>query len=192
MMRHIERQSGLIRHQRARGFSLMEVLIAMLILAIGLLGLASLQAQSLKFNHDSYVRSQSTILAYEMMDKMRADPASDYTDGVLDPDVPDDCDLSADATFINSVAPLVHKCFWLADIQGRLPAGTGTIVVNPADPNMFNVTIFWSDREINNLADCDALDPDGDATDPTDPLETRFFDAANNLCMVKQAWTVFP
>ncbi len=156
----------------------MEVLIAMLILAIGLLGLASLQAQSLKFNHDSYVRSQSTILAYEMMDKMRADPASDYTDGVLAPDVPDDCDLSADATLINSVAPLVHKCFWLADIQGRLPVGTGTIVVNPADARMFDVTISWSDREIDNAADCAAAN--------------RTFDAGNTICMVSQAWTVFP
>src|SRR5262245_8151399 len=59
-----------------RGFSLMEVLVAMLVLAIGLLGLSSLQAQSMKFNHDAFVRSQATILAYDIMDKMRADPGS--------------------------------------------------------------------------------------------------------------------
>ena len=171
-------QARLCSLQRANRFSLMEVLIAMLVLAIGLLGLASLQAQSLKFNHDSYVRSQSTFLAYEMMDRMRANPAAVYSDGILDPIIPDDCDLAADATLVNSVDPLVQKCFWLADVQGRLPAGTGSIVVNTADPRMFDVTILWSDREIDNAVDCGAAN--------------RVFDGATNLCMVSQIWTVFP
>ena len=90
----------------------MEVLIAMLVLAIGLLGLASLQAQSLRFNHDSYVRSQATILAYEIMDKMRANPGADYTDAVLAPVVPDNCDLDADITLVNSAAP------WWRNVSG--------------------------------------------------------------------------
>lgn len=182
MLPDMERKSRLLSRQREHGFSLMEVLIAMLVLAIGLLGLASLQAQSLKFNHDSYVRSQATILAGEMMDKLRADPLNNYTDGVLAPIVPDNC---ANPALISSATPLVQKCFWLNDIQSRLPAGTGTILVNPSDPQLVDVTILWSDRENNNLAD-------GDATDPLDPLESRFFDAPNSLCMVKQAWTVFP
>ena len=191
-MRNMEKKSRVLSCQRDDGFSLMEVLIAMLVLAIGLLSLASLQAQSLRFNHDSYVRSQATILAYEIMDKMRANPGADYTDAVLSPAVPANCDLDADPTLVNSAAPLVEKCFWLADIQNRRPAGTGTIVTNPADLDLVDVTVLWSDREHDNLADCDAADPDGDATDPLDPLESRFFDAPNNRCMVKQAWTVFP
>ena len=161
----------------------MEVLVAMLVLAIGLLGLASLQAQSLKFNHDSYVRSQSTILAAEMMDRMRANPGGVYVDGVVDPVLPDDCDLVADPTLINDVTPLVEKCFWLADIQGRLPVGTGTIVVNPADARMFDITIMWSDRENDNAVDCAAA---------AGGAATRVFDAVNSICQVTQLWTVFP
>ena len=65
-------------------------------------------------------------------------------------------------------------------------------MANPSDVDLVDVTVLWSDRENDNLPDCDAADPDGDATDPLDPLESRFFDAPNNLCMVKQAWTVFP
>jgi len=55
-----------------KGFSLIEVLITVLVLAIGLLGLASLQANSLVGNQQSYMRSQATSLAYDMTDRLRA------------------------------------------------------------------------------------------------------------------------
>jgi type IV pilus assembly protein PilV len=54
------------------GFSLIEVLVALLVLSIGLLGLAMLQVQGMRFTADSYQRSQATILAYDLMDRMRA------------------------------------------------------------------------------------------------------------------------
>ena len=50
----------------------MEVLIAMLILGVGLLGVAALQTVALKTNHSAYQRTQATFLAYDMMDRMRA------------------------------------------------------------------------------------------------------------------------
>lgn len=54
------------------GFGLIEVLVSVLILAIGLLGLAGLQTQSLKFNNDAFFRSQATLLAMDLADRMRA------------------------------------------------------------------------------------------------------------------------
>jgi type IV pilus assembly protein PilV len=54
------------------GFSLIEVLVALLVLSIGLLGLAMLQVQGMKFNSDAYFRTQATILAYDMIDRMRS------------------------------------------------------------------------------------------------------------------------
>ncbi len=54
------------------GFTLIEVLIAMLVLAVGLLGLAGLQATSLRNNQSAYNRSQATQLAYDLADRMRA------------------------------------------------------------------------------------------------------------------------
>ena len=98
----------------------MEVLVAMLILAIGLLGLASLQTQSLKFNHDAYVRSQATILAAEIMDKMRVDPPNPGTnDPWFDVAVPNfaDCDLNLAPDAINDTPPLMAVCFWQSSIQ---------------------------------------------------------------------------
>lgn len=57
---------------KTEGFTLVEVLVAMVIMAVGLLGLASLQAVALKDNQDAFLRSQANFLAYEMSDRMRA------------------------------------------------------------------------------------------------------------------------
>ncbi len=59
-------------HGRQKGFSLIEVLVALLVLSIGLLGLAMLQVTGMKFNSDAYFRTQATVLAYDIMDRMRA------------------------------------------------------------------------------------------------------------------------
>lgn len=61
-----------IRIEQQHGFSLMEVLVALLVLSIGLLGLAALQTTGLKFNHQSYERTQATLQAYDIFDRIRA------------------------------------------------------------------------------------------------------------------------
>jgi type IV pilus assembly protein PilV len=56
-----------------RGATLLEVLIAVLVLAVGLLGVAALQAGALRNSESSFERSQATILSYSLLDAMRAD-----------------------------------------------------------------------------------------------------------------------
>jgi len=57
---------------RERGFSLLEVLIAVLVLSIGLLGLAGLYAVGLRSVDSANLRTQATILAEDMLERMRA------------------------------------------------------------------------------------------------------------------------
>jgi type IV pilus assembly protein PilV len=57
------------------GFNLIEVLIALLVLALGLLGLAALQNFSLRANHQSMQRTQATVAIQSIIDRMRANPA---------------------------------------------------------------------------------------------------------------------
>lgn len=57
--------------RKQNGFSLIEVLIALLILAIGLFGMASLMMTSMKSNQSASMRSQASWLAYDMFERMR-------------------------------------------------------------------------------------------------------------------------
>src|SRR5690606_35627926 len=61
--------------RRPRGFTLLEVLIALLIFSLGLLGLAGLMVVSVKTNQSAYLRTQASFLAQSMADRMRANIA---------------------------------------------------------------------------------------------------------------------
>lgn len=59
--------------QHQTGVGLIEVLVAVLVLSIGFLGVAALQARSLSTNNSAMVRSMATIASYSILDAMRAD-----------------------------------------------------------------------------------------------------------------------
>jgi type IV pilus assembly protein PilV len=59
---------------RAAGFTLIEVMVALIVLVLGVLGAAAMTMASLKDSKQSGLREQATALAYEMSDIMRANP----------------------------------------------------------------------------------------------------------------------
>jgi type IV pilus assembly protein PilV len=59
---------------RTRGFSLVEVLVAVIVLAVGLLGIAGLQVSVLKTNDSARLRTLATLASYDAIDRIRADP----------------------------------------------------------------------------------------------------------------------
>jgi len=122
------------------GFTLIEVLIAMLVLAVGLLGLAGLQATSLKNNQSAYNRSQATQLAYDLADRMRANVAgkTTYTTGTATATAA--C-LTTAGCSKEAMAENDLKA-WNDAITATLPGGTGTIAVNAG---VFTITITWDD-----------------------------------------------
>lgn len=71
------------RHHRQRGMTLLEMLIALLVLSLGMLGIAALQARGQQYNTAAHVRTQATILAAELIERIRVNPDPNG-DGVLD------------------------------------------------------------------------------------------------------------
>lgn len=63
-----------------RGFSLLEVLVALLVFSLGLIGLAGLMLVSAKTNHGAYLRSQAVFLAGNLADRMRANTVGVWQD----------------------------------------------------------------------------------------------------------------
>ncbi|HKE93394.1 MAG TPA: type IV pilus modification protein PilV [Povalibacter sp.] len=57
---------------RSRGFTLVEVLVTVVVISVGLLGVVALQVITLRNNHQSYLRSQATVLADDIVDRIRS------------------------------------------------------------------------------------------------------------------------
>ena len=116
-----------------RGFTLLEVLIAVVILSVGLLGLAALQATSLKSNHHSLIRSQIAILSYDMIDRMRANmPAVTLGEYNLPTST-----QNTNCTTVTGCTPLQmadHNYFeWSTLIARALPGGQGVVCLDGGD-----------------------------------------------------------
>jgi len=135
---------------RASGFTLIEILITMVILSVGLLGLAGMQTTVLKNNQSAYHRSLATQLAYDIADRIRANlddgnklAASTYTTMKLkDAGAQSDC-LTVSATCTTADMAENDLYEWNQALAA-LPSGQGSITVVAAT-RTFTVTINWDD-----------------------------------------------
>jgi len=156
IFRHTEEP---FRSNREHGFSLLEVLIALLVLSVGLLGIAGLQTISLKYNHQSYERTQATVLISEMFEKITANPvaaSSGSFDAIADTDTsgsftgygscPTNCTPAQLATF--------ELFRWKRSIEDprRLAQGRGAITRIPdpdgATAHVYEITISWVENDL--------------------------------------------
>lgn len=154
------RRSGrlLSTSRRQSGFSMIEVLIALIVLAIGLLGFALLQTMNMRFTQSANYRTQATNLAYDLLDQMRTNrqqawwysgsTGASFGPGDVDPSDPT-CvrPIGTEATIANNVAR--WQCQVVRALGDSASAG-----VTYTD-GVVTVVIAWGDQR------WDQDDPDG-------------------------------
>ena len=129
-------------HRAARGFTLVEVLVALVVMAVGLLGIAALYVEGLRAGRTSVYRSVAVTLASDMADRIRANP-----DGLYEgtgPGAPSACvNGGVDCTPNELAADDWSR--WLQDLARRLPAGaTAEIRRQVAAPvTQFDIIVSW-------------------------------------------------
>jgi type IV pilus assembly protein PilV len=148
----------------ARGFTMIEVLVSIVILSLGLLGIAGLQAFALKNSHSASLRLTATTLATDVMDRMRSNYQAVSNGEYNKPDV------SAYATAVSSCQSssgctsqerAQHDLYeWAQRVAAGLPNGIGIVCLDstpndgassaaPACDNtgtsLYVVKIWWTD-----------------------------------------------
>ncbi len=146
------------RHDRRpadSGFTLLEVLVALLVMSIGLLGIGKLMMLSARANDSAYMRTQATALAYTILDAMRAnrqaaivqgyDTAMGVFPGPVACTVAAPCNSGQQAQ--NDLA------LWGTSLAAALPLGQGSVttvtapdVVTGANNVTATVTVQWADK----------------------------------------------
>ncbi len=126
---------------RITGFSLVELLVAILVLAIGLVGLAALQIAGVRSNQIAYYRSIATQFAYDMADRMRANPVG-VADGAYNMGTPGTTTLTQCETASCSPDVLAQYDLmrWNNALAANLPGGTGIVCSINSTPTIGDST----------------------------------------------------
>ncbi len=141
--------------QQHSGLTLLEILVSLIVISLGLLGVATLQTNSLKSNNEAYFYSIASFLAYEMSERIRINPTADgsYASTMT----------SSAGSGGSTVDCVTNQCSasemafydlqqWLDNIAASLPSGAGRIVYTPGTQDGYLITIRWKPHFGGNCA----------------------------------------
>jgi type IV pilus assembly protein PilV len=129
-----------------QGFTLLEVMVALVVLSIGLLGVAKLVVGAVHANDSGYMRGQATQLAYEMLDEMRANrPGAIAGNYVTGPGALTDCTVAS----CNAAALAGLDVYdWDQRLAQTLPSGKGAVVTAAGiGGTIATITVTWDDSQ---------------------------------------------
>jgi type IV pilus assembly protein PilV len=152
-----------VQRDSAAGFTLLEVLIVLIVLSFGLLGVASLQANTAKFKINSWARSAASVQFSALADAMRANPGEAgtiYLDGPNNSasayTLSDDWATQQSDTLTIATDCLSSLCTsaqraafdltaWRREVRSLLPQGAVTVTGNSS--RGVTATIAWFDKQ---------------------------------------------
>ena len=141
--------------RHSAGFTLTEILVTLVIISVGLLGVAGLHSLSLRNNFDALIRSHASALADEIADRMRTNRARALAG---------DYNIVLNANRTGTTLADTDLKAWKARLASQLPQGDGSIVLAAAPSRLVTITIQWGERTGSNP---------GDPTNPTVTFTTQ-------------------
>ncbi len=131
------------------GFTLLEVLVTLFVIALALLGTAGLQAYAMKVSQSGQLRTQAVILGIDLLERIEANNeaavAGNYAADPLPAVAPTDCNVVACTPALLATYDLVQ---FKTRLEAALPSATATVAVAAAGANLWTYTlqINWEER----------------------------------------------
>ena len=120
------------------GFSLVELLVAAVVLCVGLLGVVALQLESLRATRSALARTQAVALAADLADRLRAHSAP-----VAAYDCGGECD-EGDGGDPLAAADLAH---WRDAARTQLPDATASVTYAAGTTGRYRIALAWADAD---------------------------------------------
>lgn len=142
-MQHMNRIHSLPAGRRVSGFTLIEVLIALIIMSVGMLGIAGLYVHSMQAGRTSVLRHNAVTLAGDITDRIRANPRAGAAYGLAGAN--NNCvDGGIDCTIGEMAANDIF--LWDQQAAATLPNGQVNVVFdNGVVPPTYTITISWTE-----------------------------------------------
>lgn len=133
-------------HQRERGFTIVEAMVALVVLSVGMIGVAALHGQGLGASRSAQFRSVAVNLSADMADRIRANrlAGAGYAGGAAN----NNCDPAGGGGVNCTPAQMAqHDLFvWNQQVTNSLPNGNWQIGFNPGtNPPTYTITVFWDE-----------------------------------------------
>ena len=188
--------------QQENGFTIVEIMVALVILSVGLMATAYMQTRSVQFGNESQNRSQINLVVSDMIDRMRSSmiqastaSSSTYTDLITE------TELSTSTCDHTSADPRNDVICFYNELATLVPTSNMQITIEDLDNNgsgdSYQITVYWSDQQLSqgNL-DEDTVDGQAKEADCSGTSRTWSGDIAwpdpgrsyNNLCLVSHNW----
>ena len=142
-----------MRFLNTRGFTLIETLVALVVLSVGMMGIAAMYSQSMGAGRTAYYRTQAVTLAADLADRIRVNrlAGAGYAGAALD----NNCDADGGA-IPNDCSPgqlAAHDLLrWRAAVAQVLPNGVGAVAFNPVTlPPTYTISVTWTEVNQGNL-----------------------------------------
>jgi type IV pilus assembly protein PilV len=133
--------------QRAAGFTLLEVLVSMLLIAIGVLGTAGLQALAYKVNQGGQLRSQAVILGLDFIERVEANNDATIAGGYAPATYPATAAKDCSTAFCTPTELATYDLVaFKANVLAQLPAAAVTVSMTGTGPYSYTVRIDWEER----------------------------------------------
>ena len=132
------------RHQ-AHGFTLVETMVALVVLSVGMLGIAGLYVTTLKSGGGAIYRMQAVNLAADLADRIRANRGANVAYGGAAAD--NNCYGAASVDCAPALMAANDLFVWQQQIAAVLPGGVGAVLVPPvaAGPFTYTINITWTE-----------------------------------------------
>ena len=130
---------------RESGVAMLEVLIAVLVLSIGLLGVAGMQIVGIRYSQTAYLRSVATFQAYDMADRMRANMAGVKVGSYDGLTGGFSCSNLASTGCSSTDIAAYDADEWYAANARLLPSGSGSVTKVP-NSNAYDIAVTWLEK----------------------------------------------
>ena len=141
--------------RKQSGFTLIEVMVAVFVLAIGVLGMAGMQATGVREAQNTYFRTQADMLANDIVDRMRANRQqviddTTYLTAGADPGVANTCGAMGGGAVEEcdgqTMAGFDLQSWYNAINSSNLPSATGVITQVAGSATTYTIQVFWDEN----------------------------------------------